>query len=109
MTSGRHDRSEYWATECLHIDVFDFANHVLLADALAAQKKFAPAVEEYQTALDLKPRKPNDLRVKLARAQLGLGHRDQAQATLEALLRDDPDHPEVKALREEIARQEPNR
>ena len=33
-------------------------------------KKFAEAIEEYQTALELKAKKPNDLKVKLAKAQL---------------------------------------
>src|SRR5262249_937579 len=51
LASGAADRAEKWATECLYIDVYDPANHALLADALAAGKKYAPAVEEYETAL----------------------------------------------------------
>ena len=35
-------------------------------------KKFQQAAEEYQTALTLKPKKPDDVKVKLARAQLRL-------------------------------------
>ncbi len=76
--------------------------HVLLADAQSARDKFAPAVEEYQTALELKAKRPNDLKVKLAKAQLGLGQRDAAKATLDEILKTDPDHPEAKALRTQI-------
>ena len=64
--------------------------------------KFAPAIEEYQTALELKAKRPNDLKVKLAKAQLGLGQRDAAKATLDEIFKTDPDHPEAKALRQQI-------
>ena len=79
-------------------------SHVLLADAQSARRKFAPAVEEYQTALELKAKKPNDLKVKLAKAQLALGQRDAARATIDGVLKADPDHPEAKALRDELGR-----
>ena len=102
LAAGEAEKSEKWATECLYIDVLDPENHVLLADALSALKKFAPAIEEYQTALELKPKKAADLKVKLAQAQFGLGQRDAAKATLDAILKDDPDHPEAKALRKEF-------
>ncbi len=75
---------------------------MLLADAQSALHKFAPAIEEYQTALELKAKRPNDLKVKLAEAQLGLGQRAAAKATLDEILKIDPDHPEAKALRKQI-------
>jgi len=102
LTMGNAAAAEKWAGECLYINVYDPAVHVLLADAQAAGKKFAPAIEEYQTALELKAKKPNDLKVKLAGAQLGLGQRDAAKATLDGVLKADPDHPEAKALLEQI-------
>ncbi len=102
LAQGNAAASEKWANECLHIDVYDPTVHVLLADARAAGRKFGEAIEEYQTALELKAKKPNDLKVKLARAQLGKGDRDAARATLDGILKEDPEHPEAKALREEI-------
>jgi tetratricopeptide (TPR) repeat protein len=102
LQQGQAATAERWATECLHIDVYDPTVHVLLADARAAARKFAGAIEEYQTALELKARKPNDLKVKLAKAQLGGGDRNAARATLDGILKEDPDHPEAKALRAEI-------
>jgi Tfp pilus assembly protein PilF len=102
LAQGNAAASEKWANECLYIDVYDPTVHVLLADAQAGGRKFAEAIEEYQTALELKAKKPNDLKVKLAKAQLGRGDRDAAKATLDGILKQDPEHPEAKALREEI-------
>jgi tetratricopeptide (TPR) repeat protein len=102
LARGEAAAAEKWAQECLYIDVYDPAPHVLLADAQSAEKKFAEAVEEYQTALQLKAKKPNDLKVRLAKAQFGLGQRDAAKATLDGVLKDDPEHPEAKALKEEM-------
>jgi cellulose synthase operon protein C len=104
LEAGQPEQAEKWATECLYIDVYDPASHVLLADALVARKTYDRAIEEYQAALDLKAKKPNDLKVRLAKAQLGLGQRDAAGATLDGVLKADPEHPEAKALREEIGK-----
>ena len=42
------------------------------------------------------------MKVKLAKAQFGAGQRDAAKATLEEVLKRDPDHPEGKTLKEEM-------
>jgi Tfp pilus assembly protein PilF len=102
LAKGEAASAETWALNCLHINVYDPAIHVLVADAQAALKKFGSAIEEYQTALQLKAKKPNDVKLKLAQAQLGLGRRAAARATLEEVLKADPEHPEAKALLEEI-------
>jgi predicted Zn-dependent protease len=104
LAAGDAAAAAHWAEECLYITVYDPAVHVLLADAQAAGKKYVEAIEEYQTALELKPRKPNDLKVKLAQAQLDAGRRDAARATLDGVLKADPEHPEAKELREKIDR-----
>jgi cytochrome c-type biogenesis protein CcmH/NrfG len=82
--------------------VYDPVIHVLLADAQSMLKKFQMAAEEYQTALVLKPKKPDDVKVKLARALFGSGQKDQAKTMLDAILKADPDHPEAKALKTEM-------
>src|SRR6185437_15933665 len=58
LAAGSADQAEKWANECLYIQVYDPTCHVLLADALAAGAKHAGAVEEYQSAIELKPKKP---------------------------------------------------
>jgi Tfp pilus assembly protein PilF len=102
LGAGNAEQSEKWATECLYISVFDPECHVLLGDALAAQKKHDGAIEEYQAALGLKPKKAADLKVKLAQSQAGAGKRDDAKATLDEILKADPEHPEALALRKEL-------
>ena len=102
LARGEATAAEKWAQECLYIDVYDPVPDVLLADAQSAEKKFAEAIAEYETAIKLKARKPNDLNVKVAKAQLGLGQRDAAKATLDGILKEDPEHPAAKALRDEI-------
>jgi Tfp pilus assembly protein PilF len=99
LKAGDAAQAEKWAEECLHVDVYDSSVHVLLADALSAGEKYERAVDEYRVALDLKPKKPNDLKVKLAEAQLGLKQDEAARATLDEVLKADPEHPEAKALR----------
>ncbi len=102
LAAGDAGAAEKWANECLYIDVYDPTVHVLIADSQAAGKKYPEAIEEYQTALELKAKKPNDLKVKLAQAQLGAGRRDAAKATLEGVLKADPEHPEAKQLLQKI-------
>jgi cellulose synthase operon protein C len=102
LAAGDAAAAEKWANECLYIDVYDPSVHVLLADAQSAGKKYVEAIEEFETALTLKPKKPNDLKVKLAQAELAAGQRDAAKATLDGVLKADPGHPEAKALREKI-------
>jgi cellulose synthase operon protein C len=102
LAAGDAAAAEKWANECLYIDVYDPSVHVLLAEAQAAGKKYTEAIEEFQIALELKPKKPNDLRVKLAQAQLAAGRRDAAKATLDGVLKADPEHPEAKELLQKI-------
>jgi cellulose synthase operon protein C len=102
LAHGHVAEAEKWAGECLYIDVYEPTAHVILADAKAARKKFAEAIEEYQTALVLKVKKPNDVKVKLAKAELGLGRRDAAKATLDGVLKADPEHPAAKELLEQV-------
>ncbi len=103
LTEGEPESSEKWAMECLFINVYDPQCHVLLADALSARKKFVDAIDEYQTALGLKPKKADLLKVKLAKAQNGLGRRDEAKKTIDDLLKADPDHPEAKEFQKELS------
>jgi tetratricopeptide (TPR) repeat protein len=105
LDGGKPAEAAKWATDWLYIDVNDPNAHLILADALSAQKKFAAAVEEYETSLDLKVKKPNDVKVRLARAQAALGNLDEARANVESVLKRDPEHPEAKALREELSKE----
>lgn len=102
LARGDFEESARWATECLYIDVYAPDLHVTLADAHAGLKDFDKAIEEYRVALTLEPKEPADIQVKLAKALNESGQADEAKATLEVILKDDPGHPEAKALRAEL-------
>jgi len=102
LAAKQFDQAEKWAMECLYVDVNDPVSHLFLADSLVGQEKYESAIEEYQVALSLKAKRPNDVKVRLAKAQRGLGDLDAARATLDALLKDDPEHPEALELRKEL-------
>ncbi|QEH33274.1 tetratricopeptide repeat protein [Aquisphaera giovannonii] len=102
LAGGRPEEAAKWAEQWLQIDVYDPAAHVILADARARSGKLAEAIEEYETGLSLKAKKPNDIRTRIARAQLDLGRRDEARKTLDGVLKQDPEHPEAKKLRESL-------
>jgi tetratricopeptide (TPR) repeat protein len=103
LEDERFDQAERWATECLYIQVYDPVHHLARADALAGLERFDDAAEEYQVALELRAKKPNDVRVRLARALLKAGRDAEAKAALDEVLEADPEHPGAKALREEMA------
>jgi TolA-binding protein len=52
--------------------------------------------------LELKPKKANDIKVKLARALAGAGKRDEAKTTLDEVLKADPEHPEALRLKKDL-------
>ena len=94
LAQGDGASAQKWAGDCLHINVYDPVIHVLLGDAQTVMKEFEHAAEEFQVALTLKPKKPDDVKVKLARASSGTGqHCDQAKATLEGVLQGRPRSP----------------
>ena len=99
---GKPEKAEQWAMQCLYIDVYNPNYHALLADAQMARKRPDAAIGEYEVALTLKPRKADAIRVKLAKAQADSGDKAAAVATLDAILKRDPEHPEAKALRDEL-------
>ena len=79
LAAGDFEKAQKWALECLYIQVFDPNAHVLLADASAGLKKYPAAIEEYQTALDLRVKRPDDVRVKMAHALTANGKAAEAK------------------------------
>lgn len=98
LKDKNYEEAEKWGYECLYIQVYDPALHVTLADALSGQEKFGEAIDEYQAALGLRPKRPNPVRLRLAEAQIGAGKKDEARATLEQVLKAEPDNEEAKEL-----------
>ena len=101
--NARLNRWDYEAYTAFYNTVYDALKaydptlHVLFGDADLGLKKYDEAVEEYQTALELKPKKPNEIKLKLARTQKAQGKDDEAKATLDGVLKDDPEMPAAAA------------
>jgi len=98
LQRGEFDQAARWGKECLYIDVYDPECHELLADAHLGQNQADRAVAEYKVALQLQPKKPALLGVKLARAEWAAGQRDEARQRLDAILQADPTLPEAQDL-----------
>ena len=95
-------KAEHWGQECLFVDVYDPECHTLMADALILAGKPAVAVEECDDALSLKPKKPDPIQIKKARALDLAGKKEEARSVLDEILKRDPENPEAKAARAEI-------
>lgn len=106
LARKEYDQAIRWATECLYIQVADPDYHVLLADAHAGKAEWPDAIDEYRVALELKPKKTTDIKVKLAEALVEGGRPDDARALVEAVLRDDPDHARARAIKDRVTRAE---
>jgi tetratricopeptide (TPR) repeat protein len=94
--------AEHWGEECLYVNIYDPECHTLLADAYLLAKKPEKAIEEFEVALSLKPKKPDLIQVRKAKALQAAGKLAEAKAALEEILKKDPDHPEAKAALREI-------
>ena len=82
--------AERWATEGIEIDVMDADLHRVVAESAAKRHNYTEAVEEYETAVELKP---DDSKPQFALAETliagqaaGQGPRG-AQAAVEAIAR----------------------
>ena len=73
-----------------------------MADAYLLAHKPEKAVEEFDAALALKPKKADLIQVRKAKALQAAGRLDEAKALLKQVLEKDPDHPEAKAALAEI-------
>ncbi len=94
--------AEHWGMECLFVDVYDPECHTLMADAYLLANNHPPAIEEFDAALALKPKKPDPIRVRRAQSLQALGKLEEAKAALDEILRRDPGQPEAKAARASI-------
>jgi len=93
--------AEKWATEGIEIDVMDANLHRVVAESAARRHNYTKAVEEYETAVELKP---DDLKAQLALADVLVQAKQPAKAreVIEKLLKREPDYPGAKKLLESI-------
>jgi cellulose synthase operon protein C len=100
------DRKDYaaaekWAREGIEIDVANAELHQVVAESLARRHNYSEAVEEYETAVELKP---DDLPSQFALATVLIENKQPSKAreTLARLLKRAPDYPGADALLKSI-------
>jgi len=96
-----YETAAKWANQGLQIDVMDAKVHQMLGEALAGLARYAPAIEEFETAVRLEPDEPS-VRFALADACLQNGQPEKAREALEALLERVPDYPGARVLLENL-------
>jgi cellulose synthase operon protein C len=91
--------AEKWAAQGIEIDVMDADLHRVVAESAAKRHNYTKAVEEYETAVELKP---DDSKVQLALAKVLIDANEPARAreVLQRLLKQSPDDPGIKKLLE---------
>ncbi len=104
LQAGDYQAAMGWANQALQIDVNDPSIHRMLAMALAATKQFEAAAAEYRVALELRPG-DRASRLALVRVLLAAGKQAAARTALEPLATQQPDHPEVVKLQEQLERE----
>jgi tetratricopeptide (TPR) repeat protein len=90
-----------YARLALYIDVLDIETHRVLAQGYSGLKQFDKAVDEWTTALALKP-DAIDVEVEVARAEAAAGKKQAALSRLEKLLEREPAYAPAHKLRDEI-------
>jgi cellulose synthase operon protein C len=96
-----HAAAERWAGEGIEIDVMDAVLHRVVAESAARRHDYTKAVEEYESAVELKP---DDLpsRFALADALVQSKQPAKARGVLEQLLKREPGYPGATALLKSI-------
>ncbi len=98
------DRKDYaaaerWAIEGIEIDVMDADLHRVVAESAAARHNYSKAIEEYETAAELKPDDAK-LQISLAKTLIEAKRPAEAREVLRRLLQQSPDCPGAKKLLE---------
>jgi tetratricopeptide (TPR) repeat protein len=99
--------AERFAREALEIDVLDPVAQQALAEALAGQKKYKPAIEAFLVAITAREQKreivkADDARLKLAHAYRDNGQKKEALIEVIKVLAHDENNARAKALKAEL-------
>ena len=91
LSEGNFENAYKYARLALHIDVLDADVHRILGDALKGRKELGRSIEEYETALELKP-KEVALQLALAETYLDSDQPEKATKLVDDILKKDKDN-----------------
>lgn len=97
LSEKQYDTAYKFAKLALHIDVLDAETHRLLAESSRYRNDMKQAVEEYEVALELKP-KDLDIQLGLADLYIALDRPDDAKKLAAEILKTSPDEERAKAI-----------
>lgn len=101
LTDGNFEEAYKYARMTLHIDVLDAEVHRLLGASLCGLKQYLRAINEYETALDLKPGDA-DLQLGLAEALIAADRKPDAKNVVDKILEKDSKNERAQRLAEEL-------
>jgi len=81
----------------------DANSHYQLAEAFMRLKKIGPAIDQYETSLNLQPTL-RDARIKIAAIKLGGNSIEAAESDIQKLLEQDPEDSEALMLKASVAK-----
>ena len=101
LAEQNYEAAFKYAQMTLHIDVLDAEVHKLLGASLSGLKRYPRAIQEYETALELKPG-DLDLQVGLAETLIAADRQSDAKPLIDKVLAKDPMHERAKELKSRI-------
>ena len=101
LSEGNFDAAFKFAKLALHIDVLDAEIHRDMADACRGKKDFRRAIDEYETALELKPKDP-DAQLGLAECYLATDRKADATKLVDEVLKKDEANKRAAELKEHL-------
>jgi tetratricopeptide (TPR) repeat protein len=101
LEDKNYEQAARWALDTIYVNVEDADAHRVLGEALAGQKKWLAAADEYQTAVGLDDKQP-EWQLALAEAYAQAGETAKARTTLIELIKKFPQFPDAAARLEAL-------
>ncbi|MBS0202701.1 MAG: tetratricopeptide repeat protein [Planctomycetes bacterium] len=101
LAEKNYEDAFQYARMALHIDVLDAEIHQLLGASLHGLKRDPRAIQEFETALELKPGDLN-LQLDLAEVLIAADRQAEARALIEKVLTKDPAHERALELKSQL-------
>lgn len=101
LSESNYEDAYKYARLALHIDVLDAEVHRMLGEASRHLKDSKRAIEEYETALELKP-KDVEIQLSLAELYIAGGRTADAKKLVDEVLKKDADNGRAKELQDKM-------
>lgn len=97
LSEKQYETAYKYAKLALHIDVLDAETHRILAESCRHRNDVKRAIDEYEVALELKP-KDTEIQLGLADLYVSLGRMEDAKKLTDDVLKTSPDDARAKSI-----------